>query len=197
MTIYAIVGGWTIIYAFESLYSYFSSTPWVGFGDVLASPVYLIGGQGAFMASTVIVRFFSVCGRGLEKCCKYLMPLLFLIVAVLVVRALTMDGAMQGLAFYLTPDFSKVGMETVLSALGMAFFSLSLGMGAMITYASYLKRDGGVLSPGIWMVVLDTSVCFLGGYVRIPGSFLPPELTPLRVRLWCLTYYLRYSMSFP
>lgn len=168
--IYMVVGGWTLIYSFESIYSHFSSGSWTEFGEIISSPETLIAGQAAFILATVGVVVLGI-RNGLEKCCSYLMPALFIIILVLVIRAITMDGAMEGLQFYLTPDFSKITAGTALAALGMAFFSLSLGMGTIITYASYLKKGSGVLSSGTWMVVLDTSVCFLAGMFIFPAVF--------------------------
>jgi NSS family neurotransmitter:Na+ symporter len=109
---------------------------------------------------------------GIERVTKALMPSLFLLLAVLALRAITLPGAAEGLAYYLRPDFSKVLHVSVLSsALGQAFFSLSLGMGAMITYGSYLNRKESIAYGALWVVALDTAVALLAGLIIFPSGF--------------------------
>ena len=114
---------------------------------------------------------------GIEKACNILMPILFIILLLLMVRSLTLPGAMEGLRFYLYPDFSKVGPSTILVALGQAFFSLSLGMGAMLTYGSYLSSDEDLVSATYYIVGFDTLIALLMGMVIFPAVFAMSEYT--------------------
>ena len=108
---------------------------------------------------------------GIERWSKILMPVLFLIILALIVRSLTLPGAMAGVRFYLTPDFSKINAGSVLIALGHAFFSLSLGMGAMITYGSYIDRKENLFSATLAVVGLDTLIALMAGLAIFPAVF--------------------------
>jgi NSS family neurotransmitter:Na+ symporter len=108
---------------------------------------------------------------GIEKACNILMPTLVIFLILLMVRSLTLDGAMEGVAFYLYPDFSKINGNTVLIALGQAFFSLSLGMGCMITYGSYLSDKEKLTSSTVYVVMFDTLIALLVGMVIFPAVF--------------------------
>jgi NSS family neurotransmitter:Na+ symporter len=103
---------------------------------------------------------------------KALMPMLLILMVLLVIRALTLPGADAGLAYYLKPDFAKVFDITVINAaLGQAFFSLSLGMGAMITYGSYLSKGENLANSAMWVVVIDTAVALTAGLIIFPAGF--------------------------
>jgi NSS family neurotransmitter:Na+ symporter len=108
---------------------------------------------------------------GIEKACKILMPTLVIILILLMFRALTLPGAIDGVAFYLKPDFSKIDPQTILIALGQAFFSLSLGMGCMLTYGSYLPEQENLTSATVYVVVFDTMIALLVGMVIFPAVF--------------------------
>ena len=99
------------------------------------------------------------------------MPTLVLFLFLLMIRSLTLDGAMEGVGFYLNPDFSKISVNTVLIALGQAFFSLSLGMGCMITYGSYLSEKENLTSSTVYVVMFDTLIALLVGMVIFPSVF--------------------------
>ena len=122
------------------------------------------------MALTVGVVLGGV-QHGIEKLSKFLMPALFILMLGLIVRGLTLPGAMEGVAYFLTPDFSRVTASTVIDALGLAFFSLSLGMGAMITYGSYVQSSTSIPGSAMWVVTLTTLVCFLAGLMVLPAVF--------------------------
>jgi NSS family neurotransmitter:Na+ symporter len=103
---------------------------------------------------------------------KLLMPALIVLLLLLAARAVTLPGAEQGLAYYLRPDLSRIWDISVFNAaLGQAFFSLSLGMGAMITYGSYLRRRDGITGAALWVVALDTAVALLAGFIIFPAGF--------------------------
>jgi len=99
------------------------------------------------------------------------MPTLVIILIFLMFRTLTLPGAMEGIEFYLKPDFSKIGPQTILIALGQAFFSLSLGMGCMLTYGSYLPEQENLTSATVYVVIFDTVIALLVGMVIFPAVF--------------------------
>lgn len=123
-----------------------------------------------FMALTVFVVAGGV-QRGIERWAKVLMPLLLLIMVAIIVRGLFLPGSGVGLHWLLKVDFSKIGLSTVLDAMAQAFFSLSLGMGAMLTYGSYLSRHQDILRCGAWVVTFDTVVAILAGLMIFPAVF--------------------------
>ncbi len=140
LSFYAVIGGWTIRYFIHTFIDLMPEAAAGKAGDVfgafVTNTMHVVIYQAAFMLATIWVVYKGV-GEGIERYCKILMPALFLILLVLIVRAATLDGAAKGLEFYLTPDFSKITGASISAALGQAFFSLSLGMGCMITYGSY------------------------------------------------------------
>jgi len=121
------------------------------------------------MAITAAIVYNGV-AKGIEASCKVLMPTLFLILLMLVVRALTLPGAMKGVNFYLSPDFSKLTIEGVLAATSHAFYSLSLAMGIMIVYGSYFSSDVFIPNAARSIVFIDTTVAFLAGLVIFPSA---------------------------
>ena len=174
LSFYCVVAGWTIDYVFK-----FASGAFTGmdaaalgqaFGGFISDPVKPIIYQAIFVALTVMVVLGGV-ANGIERAGKILMPILFLILIALVIRSITLPGAEKGLAFFLAPDFSKISGATIMAALGQAFFSLSLGMGAILTYGSYLDREAN-LGKSAWQVTfLDTSVAILAGLAILPAVF--------------------------
>ena len=175
LSFYGVVGGWTFAYVVKSIT-----------GSVLAFPSPKEAGEffGIFIGNTREVLFYhalfiGTCitivlrgvHGGIEKTCDILMPTLVVILFLLMLRSLTLDGAMDGLAFYLTPDFSKINANVILVALGQAFFSLSLGMGCMITYGSYLSEKENLTSCTVYVVIFDTLIALLVGMVIFPAVF--------------------------
>jgi NSS family neurotransmitter:Na+ symporter len=138
--------------------------------DFLGERVSVVGFQIAAMLITVAIVAGGV-GKGIERACKVMMPGLFIILLILIIRSVTLPGASAGLAFYLNPDFSKITGKTVIDALGQGFFSLSLGMGIMITYGSYLSKDEKLPSCALMIFSLDTAVAFLAGLAIFPAVF--------------------------
>ncbi|MCX7982555.1 MAG: sodium-dependent transporter [Syntrophales bacterium] len=181
LSFYSVVGGWTIGYIVKGLTGMLSNlnTPDVAareFREFTANPLSSLIYHLLFMASCMYIVFGGVKG-GIEKWNKVLMPLLFAILLVLIGRGFFSGGMEKGLSFYLTPDFSKITTDTIIAALGQAFFSLSLGMGAMITYGSYLSRSERILTAAFWIVFLDTAVALLAGFAVFPSVFAM-ELSP-------------------
>ena len=109
--------------------------------------------------------------KGIEKYTKLMMPLLFILIIALGIRAVTLEGASEGLKFLFAPDFSKITGSTILSALGQAFFSLSVGMGVLLTYASYIGKKESLTSISIQVIIADTLIAILAGIAIFPAVF--------------------------
>ncbi len=123
-----------------------------------------------FVGLTVMVVAGGV-QRGIERWAKILMPLLLVMMIAVTVRGLLLPGAMEGVRWLLMPDFSKIGWKVVLEAMSQAFFSLSLGMGAMLTYGSYLSKHQNIVTCGTWVVAFDTLIAILAGFMIFPAVF--------------------------
>ena len=170
---YSVVGGWTLTYLAEAVRGGLPSDKdalGAFFGSTISDPLVPIIAHGLFMALTAGIVYAGV-GKGIERCNKVLMPLLFLLLIVLAIRAVTLDGASAGIAFFLEPDFSKVTAETVNAALGQAFFTLSLGAGTMIAYGSYFDRREDLPKAAMMVTGLDTLVALLAGFIILPAVF--------------------------
>lgn len=182
LSYYSVIAGWTVGYIGKALAGEFSNIASseavaASFRALIANPAAAIGLHALFMVLTMLVVAGGV-QAGIERWSKILMPVLLLILLLLVARSVTLSGAGAGLRFYLSPDFSKVTVETVMNALGQAFFSLSLGMGAMITYGSYLSKRESLFSAGIWVALADTGIALLAGLAIFPALFTIPGLQP-------------------
>lgn len=172
---YFVVSGWTAEYMIHSvtgeLARYTTAEEYRGiFERFIRNPWRPILYTTLFVLATHLVIELGV-RKGIERSAKVLMPLLFLILIVLSVHALTMPGGGEGLKFFFRPDFSKVTPSTVLVALGQAFFSLSIGIGTMVTYASYFKSDTNLRHTALNVTILDTLVAVLAGVVIFPAVF--------------------------
>lgn len=174
LSYYGVIAGWTMAYIVKSFTGLMGAAEAGKAGDVfggfISNGPQAIAWQAAFMFITIWVVFKGI-GEGIEKYCKILMPALFLILLILIGRSVTLEGAGKGLAFYLSPDFSKINGGVILAALGQAFFSLSLGMGCMITYGSYLGKKEILPGAAAQVCFLDTMVAFLAGLVIFPAVF--------------------------
>jgi len=174
LSYYAVIAGWTVAYMFKSLGGLMSEAAAGKAGDVfgafVSDPVQSIAYHVVVMAITTGIIYKGISG-GIEKCCKILMPALLVLLLVLIVRSVTLPGSGAGLEFYLKPDLSKITNQAILAAVGQGFFSLSLGMGCMITYGSYLSKKEYMPSIARTVVLLDTSVAILAGFVIFPAVF--------------------------
>jgi NSS family neurotransmitter:Na+ symporter len=173
LSFYSVIAGWTIAYI------YFAATGAVTgdsaatgafFGQFVANPTVSIGLTLVVLAITAGTLLGGV-REGIERITKALMPMLLVLLVLLVIRAVTLPGAGAGLAYYLNPDFSKVDFRVFNAALGQAFFSLSLGMGAMITYGSYLSKTENMTRAAMWVVLVDTLVALMAGFIIFPAGF--------------------------
>jgi len=174
LSYYSVITGWTVAYMFKSFTTLLDAAG-AGkageyFGAFVSDPVQSIAYHVLVMAAVIGVVYKGISG-GIERSCKVLMPALFVILLILIVRSVTLPGAGAGLEFYLKPDFSKVTSQAVLAALGQGFFSLSLGMGCMITYGSYLDNKEYLPTAARSVVLLDTTVAILAGFVIFPAVF--------------------------
>ncbi|MDD3515285.1 hypothetical protein SDC9_59114 [bioreactor metagenome] len=174
LSFYGVIGGWTIKYFIWSFTGLMGDAAAGKAGDVFGAFVtntpQVILYQAIFMLITIWVVYKGI-GEGIEKYCKILMPALFVILLILIVRSVTLEGAGKGLEFYLKPDFSKLTGESFAAALGQAFFSLSLGMGCMITYGSYVDKQTTLPGAAIQVCVIDTMVAILAGLAIFPAVF--------------------------
>ncbi len=140
------------------------------FKSFSANPYISIGLFFLFIFLTVIVVMGGV-STGIERWSKILMPILFFLLIALAIRSVTLKGAMEGLVFYLQPDFSKITLTTFARALGQALFSLSLGMGTMITYGSYISKKDNIVTSASSVCLFDTLIAILAGLVIFPALF--------------------------
>ncbi len=174
LSFYSVIAGWTLIYIFEAATGTFNGataeTVGLMFTDLLASPWIMFGLHTTFIAMTVFVVGRGV-EQGLEKAVKFLMPALFLILLLLVAYSMTTGHFMEGVRFLFTPDFSKLQPGTVLVALGQAFFSLSLGMGAIMAYGAYLPEDASIPRISVTVALADTGVALIAGLAIFPIVF--------------------------
>lgn len=174
LSFYSVIAGWTLGYSFKAFSGQFSG---IGkeevaaiFRSFTASPWLQIMLLAIFMILTVTIVSKGV-AAGLERYAKVLMPALFLIMILLMIRSLTLPGAEKGLLFYLKPDFTKINGSVFLEAMGQAFFSLSLGLGTMLTYGSYLSKKVNLVSSAAWVAALDTTIAILAGFIIFPALF--------------------------
>ena len=171
---YSTVSGWTLEYIVKAVSDSFVDKDLAAiekdFADFHNMGWRNVMWQAVFIFMTGFVVFKGV-KNGIEKYAKVLMPLLFVILVVLGVRSVTLPGATEGLAFLFKPDFSKLTSDVLISALGQGFFSLSLGMGVLITYGSYVKKSDNLTSTAFSVVFADTVIALLAGIVIFPAAF--------------------------
>lgn len=184
LAFYSTVSGWTLEYIYKALANYFANkdiaTIEAGFSEFHNNPFRPYLWQVIFMGLTAFIIFKGI-KDGVEKYTKILMPALFVILIILCVKSLTLSGASEGLKFLFKPDFSKVDGTMILAALGQAFFSLSVGMGALITYGSYISKKDNLSTTSLSVVMTDTMVAILAGVIIFPAAFsfgIQPEAGP-------------------
>lgn len=174
LAIYLVISGWTLNYFWESLTGTLAGIADGDFGthfnefasSVWRPVIFLV----LFLVFTTIVIIGGV-EKGIERVSKLLMPILVVLLLVLCVRSLTLEGASAGVAYLFQPDFSKLTGEGILAALGQALFSLSVGMGVMIVYGSYLPVDDNILKTSVWITVCDFAIAILSGIAIFPAVF--------------------------
>ena len=168
---YSVIGGWVTKYI--AVFVSGKGKAAAGdeyFADFISRPFEPIGWFLLFIGLTALIVLFGV-EKGVEKVSKWMMPILVVLTIIIAVYGLFMPGAMDGLIYYIKPDFSKFSATTVLAAMGQLFYSMSLAMGIMITYGSYMKKDINLESSVRQIEIFDTGIAFLAGLMIIPAVF--------------------------
>ncbi len=174
MMFYTSVAGWILYYFISFVKGDMTSIANEAsdslFGNMLSSPAIMVG----FMAIVVVMGFVILSfglQNGVERVTKYMMIALLLLMIVLVVNSFTLSGAKEGLSFYLKPDLSKIDGSVVVGAMNQAFFTLSLGIGSMAIFGSYLNKDRSLMGESVNILVLDTFVAVVAGLIIFPACF--------------------------
>lgn len=171
LSFYVVISGWTLAYVFEEFFYFFNydvAAQYVGdLGNGVKNAFFTL----IFMVLTILVVTGGV-SKGIERVTKMLMPVLIGILLILIAYIFTLDGAMDGLVMYFNPDFSTIDGSLILSALGQAFFSLSLGMGALITYGSYLNKKQNIVESAAYVTIFDIGIAVIAGLLVIPAMFV-------------------------
>ena len=173
LSFYCVVGGWSVKYLTDavsgSLLSYDGS-----YGDFfaafIANPWKPLLFTLIFLGLTGLIIVFGV-RKGIERMSKIMIAVLFVIIVLVVIRSLTLPGAIEGVKYMFVPDFSKVTADTCIAAMGQAFFSLSIGCGAILTYASYVSKDENIASSAGWIAFFDTGFAVIAGLAIIPAVY--------------------------
>ncbi len=174
MSFYSGVAGWVYAYIFKAMSGEIATTDpkiaGAAFGQLVSNPVASLIWQWVVLGITGGIIMLGV-AKGIEAVTRRLMPLLFLLLLILCARSLTLPGASEGLAFLFSPDFSKITPTVLLTALGLAFFKLSIGMGTMLTYGSYFRPDQNIPATTARVMLADLSVSLLAGMAIFPAVF--------------------------
>lgn len=174
MMFYTSVTGWIIHYFVEflrgNLTGITNEQSAAAFGNMLSNPLIMVG----FMALVVVLGFLILSfglQKGVERVTKYMMVALLLLMVILAIHSFTLDGAAEGLSFYLKPDLSKINGSVIVGAMNQAFFTLSLGVGSMAIFGSYIGKERSLLGESINILVLDTFVAIVAGLIIFPACF--------------------------
>ena len=165
LSFYGVIAGWTFGYIFKML----MGNP-AGFSEFISNAFLVSVLFALFLFITTLIVYGGVSG-GIERWSKILMPVLFILLIGLIIYSVSLQGAGKGLSFYLKPDLTRITGRTLLAALGQAFFSLSLGMGLMITYGSYVSKKENLVTSGIYIALFDTLIAFMAGLIIFPALF--------------------------
>ena len=167
MAFYTVVTGWMIYYFVQFLVGQNTD---LGFVGMITNPSVNV----IYMLIAVVLGFlvlsFDLQG-GLERVSKYLMVALFILMVVLAIHSLTLPGAKEGMYFYLVPDFSKINGSVVVGAMNQAFFTLSLGIGSMAIFGSYIGKERSLMGESINVIILDTAVALIAGIIMFPACY--------------------------
>lgn len=174
LSFYSVVGGWILSYLTRALMfsldnkgeNYYGAL----FETIIANPWEVLIGQAVFMLLTILIVQGGI-EAGIERASRIMMPALLIFFIVLVIRSLTLDGAMEGVKFMFVPDWSYFNAQTMLLALGQAFFSLSVGVAGMMTYASYLPKEQKLGNSAFSVSMLNIGISLMAGLVIFPAVF--------------------------
>ncbi len=168
---YSVIGGWVLKYLSAYVTGQGSAVASDEFfGGYISQTYEPLGWLLLFIGVTALIVFLGV-EKGIEKASKFMMPVLIVLMVGITAYTLTRPGAFDGVLFYITPDFSKFSIMTVVAALGQLFYSMSLAMGIMITFGSYLKKDANIKKSVRQIEIFDTGIAFLAGLMIIPAVF--------------------------
>ncbi|MGL5682860.1 MAG: sodium-dependent transporter [Marinifilaceae bacterium] len=174
MAFYGTISGWTLEYVWVSLNDGFAGKNEQElasmFNNFIADPYRAVAWQLGFLVLSALIVIGGI-KNGIERSTKIMMPVLFLIIVLLGIRACTLPGAMEGIKFLFVPDFSAITGQSVLSAMGQVFFSLSLGSGVLMTYASYVSKKGNLPGMSMQVIAADTGIAILAGIAILPAVF--------------------------
>lgn len=175
LSFYGVIAGWAMAYVPSTLSGDFvnisAEAAATSFDSFILNPWQVVGWQSLFMLLTVYIAARGV-GRGLETTVRYLMPALFgLLVLLLAYSAFTTDRFVEGLAFLFQPDFARFSTDSLITAMGQAFFTLSLGMGAIMAYGAYMPKGSSIMGTAGTIALLDTTVALMSGMVIFPLVF--------------------------
>ncbi len=169
---YSVIGGWICKYAVAFVSGeIIATTSDTYFTDFIASPIAPIIFFAFFVLCSAIIILLGV-DKGIEKASKIIMPALVLLTIIICIFSITREGALEGVIYYLKPDFSKFSITTVLAAMGQLFYSMSLAMGILITYGSYNSKESNIVSSTHQVEFFDTGIAFLAGLMIIPSVFV-------------------------
>lgn len=171
LSFYTVIAGWAFGFAFEEIFYFFGWEPaanWLtdtnnGLKNAIIAAVFMLG--------TIKIITGGV-SEGIERATKAMMPLLIGIIVVMIIYVLFQPGSSEGVRAYLLPDFSRINTGLIFSAMGQAFFSLSLGMGALITYGSYLNKKENIPQAAAFVTLADVGIAFLAGLLIVPAMYL-------------------------
>lgn len=169
---YCVIGGWVIKYASVMIMGGVKDAAGNGyFSSFISQPVEPLIWFFLYATATAVIVFLGV-DKGIEKMSRYLMPALLVLTVGLTIFVVCQPGALDGVIYYIKPDFSKLSPMTFVAALGQLFFSMSLAMGIMVTYGSYMKKDNNIVTSTRQIEIFDTAVAFLAGLMIVPAVFI-------------------------
>jgi len=185
LSFYAVIAGWAIGYVLEAIVGNFAqyntgALASEHFNTLVTDVPWIVGYFTLFMIITMLFVYLGI-QKGIERGSKIMMPILLVLLGILMIRGITLEGSEEGIAFLLYPDWSKIDAQAILIALGHAFFTLSLGMGAMLTYGSYMSKKDSVPSASLQIIVLDTVIALVAGVAIFTSVFavgLDPSAGP-------------------
>lgn len=187
LSYYSVVGGWSLDYLVRAATGYFARTePRIVrgmFSELSSSAWEPILFHFLFMAGTMVIIAFGV-KKGIGRASKIMMPALLIMMLAIMVYSLTLEGAAEGIRYLLKPDFSKLSPRMLISAMGQSFFSLSIGMGCILAYSSYMRSEDNIAKTGLITASLDTVIAMIAAFAVIPAVFasdLKPEAGPVLV----------------
>lgn len=174
LTYYSVIGGWCVSYLFESI-----------LGNVLSNDAKVLADQfnglvtdGPTNVFFMFLFLTATCGvvalgveKGIEMIAKYLMPILFVLMVLIIIRTMMMPNAWEGMQFLFSFNWEQVSAQSILNAMGFTFFSLSLGAGILVTYGAYLSKNTDIPSSSVWVAFLATQAALLAGVMIIPAAF--------------------------